>query len=86
MSRLTYVLRKPAGEGKYYVICLLEHLRYSGDAVLSWIERDNCFDVLMVAHNSLAHERQIHRAYSFGFLYAKTKGYTNQIPDNLVFQ
>lgn len=85
MGRLTYILRKPSGMGKHYSMCLLEHLRYSGDAVLGWREKDNCFDVLMLSHRTSAHERQIHRAKSFGFQYMKTKSYMNQIPDDFDF-
>jgi len=86
--RITYILRKPAGEGKYYTTCLLEHLRYSGDAVLGWREKDNCFDVLMLSFTESlpSHKRQIERAKSFGFQYMKTNRYMNQIPEDFEFR
>jgi len=87
--RIIYILRKPFGMGKHYTTCLLEHLRYSGDAVLGWREKDNCFDVLMISEHSTglgSHERQIKRAESFGFQYMRTRGYMNQIPESFEFQ
>lgn len=87
-NRMTrhYVLRKPSGVGKHYTHSLLEHLRYSGDRVLGWREKDNCFDVLLESSIFRAHGRQIKRAKSFGFQYMKVSDHMTQFSPHFEFR